>query len=305
MSGTILISSNLIVDDIQLSDGSEMGLRPGGAALWAALGARAFWPDVTMLAGVGEDFDEVFGDIVATNGLRPEAHVVRDAHTIRSRLSYAAEDDRTERPDFGPDHFERMQVTVAEAPAVLLPAAGTYVFRDLWPNFWADLAARRSTLGTIFWELQGDAARADLWDDIAALLPLVDIFSLNLAEAEAIFGAVAPEEVVARLQEEGAATVVLRMGADGAIAADASRAIMVSPAEGPVTDVTGGGNSFCGGFLAGFVATGGDLDAAARAGAASAARAIAQYGPPPPAEPGEAERLAATAAVRDLQGMGQ
>jgi sugar/nucleoside kinase (ribokinase family) len=64
-----------------------------------------------------------------------------------------------------------------------------------------------------------------------------------------------------------------------------------------VVDVTGGGNAFCGGFLAGWCIRPGDLEHAGRCAAASAALAIAQIGLPAATHLREAPRLAARAQV--------
>jgi pfkB family carbohydrate kinase len=293
----IIISSNLIVDDIWLADGSHQGEFPGGAALWAAIGACHFWPQVGILAGVGADCDRIFGTLVHRFGLMADGHLRRDDFCIRSRLAYQAEDQRSETPVFGGDHFTRIQVTLSAAPQALLPAAGTYVFRDLWGPFWQDVRQGRDRLGTLFWELQGDAARPDCLPAIRDLLPLVDVFSLNAGEATALTG-MPPADAVAHLLEDGAPVVVLREGADGALVATPHQRFRVLPAPGPVVDVTGGGNAFCGGFLAGLVAHPGDLPRAARSAAAAAALILRQFGPPPNCDIVAAKDLAATVALR-------
>ena len=72
------------------------------------------------------------------------------------------------------------------------------------------------------------------------------------------------------------------MGADGAFVATPDRRLRVTPPPVPVVDVTGGGNAFCGGFLAGWLLRPGDAEHAARCAAASAAHALGQFGPANP-----------------------
>ena len=68
-----------------------------------------------------------------------------------------------------------------------------------------------------------------------------------------------------------------------------------------MVDVTGGGNSFRGGFLAGSCQKPGDLEHAAGCGAAAAAICIARYGLPKPSQLLNAPALAARAGTVSKQ----
>lgn len=291
----ILVSTNIIVDDVWLADGTHKGFILGGAAVWAAVGARAWWPEVGIIAGVGDDLEAVSGGQLRAFGLRPDGELSRDPHTIRSKLVYLPDGERTETPAFGPEHFARLQATPADFPATLLPAAGTYIFRDLWPEFWRTYRHRRTQLGVTLWELQADVAEARHWPDVRALLPELDIVSLNRSEAKGLLGIDDAEDAAKALLDAGARAVVLRMGAEGALIAMQSERVTLTPPASNVIDVTGGGNSFCGGFLAGWCQKPGDLEHAARCGAAAAAICIAQYGLPKPSHLADAPALAARA----------
>ncbi|MCX5494022.1 carbohydrate kinase family protein [Kaistia dalseonensis] len=297
MTLPILAMTNLIIDDLWLADGTHHPATLGGAVVYAATAAAFWWPEVAMITGVGSDLEKVTRGRLRDFGLRTEGEIVRDKHTIQSRLVYFEDGERTETPAYGPDHFAGMELTPDEIPAALLPAAGTYIFRNLWPEFWASYETRRGDLGTTLWELQGDVAEIRHWPAIRAILPSVDIFSLNLTEARGILGIDDPDAILRELNRAGARTVVLRMGGEGALIGDAHRQLRLRPPPTPVIDVTGGGNAFCGGFLAGWCLKPGDLEHAARCAAASAARALAQYGP---ANPRERAGLAALAATTEI-----
>ena len=297
MTSRLIVSSNLIVDDIVLPGQAAGGTYPGGAVLWAAIGARTAAEFVTVHAGVGPDFEELFGVIFDRLGLSRDGLAHLDAPTIRSRLVYEAEDRRTETPVHGPDHFARMQVSLSSVPAGIFPVDGTYIFRDLWPDYWRDVARLRVDLGTILWELQGDAARPEDLTEVSNRLAFVDILSLNRAEAMSLTSAVDSSRALDRLLACGAKAVVLREGADGAIIATSSERFRVLPPPGPVIDVTGGGNAFSGGFLAGFVAHAGNLERAAQAGAAAAAIVLRQFGVPDAIDQQDAARTAWQASI--------
>ena len=302
MSGVapIVILSNIIIDDVWLADGTHQGHSLGGAAVWAAMGASAWWTRVGIAAGVGADLATVTAGKLREFGLLTNGEQVRHAHTIQSRLAYAPDGSRIETPTFGAGHFRDMQLTPADIAPSLIPAAGTYVFRDLWPEFWQAFGNQRRNLGFTLWELQGDIAAPELWPEIRDLLPEVDIVSMNLTEGQGLLGSRDPAVQSRLLLQGGAHTVIIRMGADGALISSRSRSLRLTPPSTLVVDVTGGGNAFCGGFLAGWCIRPGDLEYAGRCAAGSAALAIAQIGLPAATDLREAPRLAARARIEDV-----
>ena len=274
----LLVLSNVIVDEIVLPDGGTRTAL-GGAGTYAAIGAASWWPLVSIVAGVGRDLRQFTVEDLPF--LRPESMglLLRDEYTIRTRIEYLADGERREMPLLGLEHFERMQITPDDVPDTLLPAAGTYCFRDLSPPFWQALIRRVMQLGVTLWELQGSAATAKSWPELQRLLPHIDIFSLNLPEARRLFGAREIHQIVSDLLIAGADVIVLRMGAQGAVLADRRTRLRLQPPPAPIIDVTGAGNSFCGAFLAAWCATH-DLEQAGRAAAAAAACCMADFGPP-------------------------
>jgi ribokinase len=99
-----------------------------------------------------------------------------------------------------------------------------------------------------------------------ALLPLVDVLILNRGEAQALG------------DTGGARALVLTLGADGALVADANgeERIPAEPA-GPIVDTTGAGDALAG-VLAARLAFGDDLRAAARAGVRAAGITVTRRG---------------------------
>ncbi len=281
MTAPVLVLTNIIIDDLWFADGSNLPNTLGGAATYAAIAARLWWDEVAIVTGVGTDLEEVTKGKFIASGLRDEGHLRRSPYTIQSRLVYRADGSRTETPAYGPEHFASLQVLPEDIPASLLPAAGTYVFRDLDMPYWDSLRNVRDRLGTVLWELQDDRI-AGRWPEIAALMPMVELFSCNLSEARSLFADPRPEAICDEVLATGIKAFVLRMGADGAWVATPNQRLRVTPPPAPVVDVTGGGNAFCGGFLAGWLLHPGDAEFAARCAAASAAHALGQFGPANP-----------------------
>jgi sugar/nucleoside kinase (ribokinase family) len=297
MRAPIVVLTNIIIDDVWLADGRHFPNTLGGAAVYAAVGAKLWWDEVGIVAGVGSDLADVTAGQLDTFGLRPDGYLVRGPNSIQSRLVYQPDGTRTETPYYGREHFEQLQFLPRDIPDTLLPAAGTYIFRDLEPAFWADIRKIRSSLGVVMWELQDDAAFPQHWQAIRDLLGLADLFSLNAAEACRLFNTTNPEQALDHLLAAGPSAVVLRMGAEGAIIALKNRRFRVIPPPAEVVDVTGGGNAFTGGFLAGWISGFGYPETAARFAAAAAAHALGQYGPADPRHRQQAREWAGAATI--------
>ena len=299
----LLAMSNVIIDIVTERDGTVRPAIAGGEGLYAALAMACWWPRVGLVAGVGADFAAISAGITQAYDLLPDTLIVRDSHSIRSELVYHADGNgRTERALFGPEHFARMDVTPDQIASHVLPAGGTYFFRDDDPGFWSGIAARRDALGVLLWEVDCRMTRAGTPARFAARAAQVDIVSLNLDEARELLGdGRGPVDLFGALCALAPSVMILRMGSRGAFVGCAGGEwLHIAPPPHPVIDPTGGGNAFTGGFLAGLCQRPGDLHHAGRCAATAAACAIAQRGPPPPPERALLDRLYKATVVRNF-----
>jgi len=119
-----------------------------------------------------------------------------------------------------------------------------------------------------------------------AALPLVDIVSPNLLEAQTLYGEPDPAALVRAMLDDGAPVAVLRMGERGSIAGRRGDPDLLRVPAVPVeaiVDQTGAGNTYCGAFLVGWCETR-DLAQASCWGAVAASFALESTGvadPPP------------------------
>lgn len=90
------------------------------------------------------------------------------------------------------------------------------------------------------------------WRGVHQLLPLVDVFLPNEAEAQAITGADSAEEA-AEMLSRVCRTVAVKMGGRGALARSGQQLVRVSPPDVIVVDTVGAGDTFDAGFLYGFL----------------------------------------------------
>ncbi len=275
--------ANIISDDLILPDGTQRVGLLGGAGTYAAAGMRLWSNAVGIVSGVGEDFDALLGGWFRQNGIDTRGLDVRAPQTPHSTINYASDDERVEDPQFGPEHFKRMEPTLADLPPAYHAARGLYLFRDADPGYWDlvyDFQASTARRPVVVWELHAGAADARQWDAAEAILARIDLVSLNVAEARALCSLADPRDIVRKLLGAGVGAVALRLGAEGTIAADreARWHIPIYPVE--VADVTGAGNAFTGGFLVGYCMSGGDVRRAGCCGAAAASFMLEQFGPP-------------------------
>jgi len=297
----LLAISNVIIDSVKDENGNIQAPIAGGAGLYAAIAMAHVWPKVALLAGVGKDFDKVTNNIADEYNFFRSGCIVRDRYSIQSQLTYYSDGSRTEVPTYGQKHFSKMQMYPSDIPNKLLPAIGTYIFRDLDCQFWTEILAIRKKLGLILWELDDSVTIPNNLKRISEIAKVVDIVSFNLAEASQLFSTSNPEILVQCLLDLGAPNIILRMGSKGALIANQISSFHIHPPLHPVVDVTGGGNSFSAGFLAGLCQDNSNILCAARYAAASAAIAIAHRGPPSRPLPSLFSKLYAASEIEKSQ----
>ena len=106
---------------------------------------------------------------------------------------------------------------------------------------------------------------------------LSDIFLPSLEDMQLLLGPVDADAVVDWGHQQGAKTVVLKLGADGCLASDGEQRTLIAGRPATLVDATGAGDCFCGNFLA-RVAAGDSVFDAARFANAAASLAVQGFG---------------------------
>jgi 2-dehydro-3-deoxygluconokinase len=112
---------------------------------------------------------------------------------------------------------------------------------------------------------------------ITQAVGLCDVFLPSLEDMQSLIGLSAPDAIVDWSHQQGAATVVLKLGADGCLVSDGHRRKQLAGRKVPVIDATGAGDCFCGNFLAG-LASGVSPFEAAKAANIAASLAVQGFG---------------------------
>ena len=274
--------SNLIIDDIVFPDGRTSMNVLGGGGLHALVGMRVWSGSLGYAAAVGPDLAEQHRQALNAFGVDVRGLAVRpDTKTARAWQLFEWDDYRTEIFRTSMADFRQNKVQLADLPADYRAAKGFHVQWGKLPEQIALVSALRASNPGIKLVLEVSPANFDepeaLWRQ---LLPQMDLISPDREESEAITGRSDPHDICATYIDWGVPLVALRMGASGSLvyAADGARwELPAVPTE--IVDVTGAGNSYCGGFTVGLGDGLSPFDASLRA-AVSASFALEQLGLP-------------------------
>jgi len=277
----VVVIGNLTIDDIVHANGETTMASPGGNSLHAATGARIWGVSVGVVARVSPDFpaaalDRLRQAGIDTTGLRPIA-----GPTVRNWVVYEEDGRRSWVYRTPPER----SLEVAPLP-------------DDLPTEWAGSHGRTPVVhvaampfssavrivehvrasGPAVVALDTHEAWAFGRAEVLALARQVDVFLPSREELEGIVGYDDPERACRELMGEGVPAVVVKCGSAGAfVGTSPGRVSKIAAAEVDVVDVTGAGDSFCGGLAAG-LALGEELVVAAQRGAATAGAALGASG---------------------------
>lgn len=280
MSPELAVLGNLIVDDVVSEDGTTRLGQPGGAALYAALGARLWGIDVGLASVVGADYPDSVLNLLQESGvdlagLRRVAgpglrtwllHEGRRRQVVH-HLDAPPHDAMSPRPSELPSQWRPAAVHLAPMPLAtqklwLTALDGTGALVSLDPYELVDEQTLPGCRATF--------RRADV------LLLSEDELLLQGALDE-------PRACLPRLVDPTDADrprfVILKRGARGGLALDSAAGTFLEwPARSAaVVDTTGAGDAFAGGLLAGLLRSQ-PLAAALRQATVSASFALEAHG---------------------------
>lgn len=279
--------SNLIIDDIVLPDGRTYMNTLGGAGLHALVGMRLWSEALGYAAVAGTDLSAKHRRALARFGVDTQGLIVRrDYRTARAWQVFEPDERRIEvfRTDL--EDFERQKITLSELPDAYRRARGFHIQWGSLSEIERVVDALRAANPDVVTVLEtGPDHLQQPPDAFQSLLPRLTLFSPDRDEAATITGRADPGDMCRVLLDWGAPLVALRMGEQGSL-------LMSNSGDGPpgvawrlptapatIVDVTGAGNSYCGGFLTGLGDGLSPLESGLRA-VVSASFALEQFGLP-------------------------
>jgi sugar/nucleoside kinase (ribokinase family) len=239
----ILVVGSVALDSVRTPFG-EVVEALGGSASYFSLSASHFAP-VRIVAVVGEDFPREHRVLFESRGVDLSGLETAPGRTFRWRGEYSAE--------LGHAHTLETQLNVFSAFHPRLDdrdRSCPYVFLanidpDLQLEVLGQMREPRLTLSDTmnYW-----IARKP--DRVLEVLRQVDVALLNEEEARALAGETQLVRAADRLLEQGARAVIVKKGEHGALYRSREERFITPayPVEA-LTDPTGAGDSFAGGFL--------------------------------------------------------
>jgi len=290
----------------------RMSLEIGGSASITAVAAARLGLRVALVAAVGRDAAGTFMlDALASEGVDVSAVAIRDGLATGMTVALSRGGDRAILTALG----AMDSLTAADIPSSLFArtrhvhVSSYFLQSGLWKGLPDLLRGARDAGATVSLDPNWDPA--ETWDQgLSGLCEHLDVLLPNDAEAAALAGAHAaatgPADAATMTAADAARTltaagpaVVVKMGADGALAAFPDGQFLRVPAVPDVTpvDTVGAGDSFDAGYLAATL-WGWDTRQALALGAACGALSTRRAG----GTTAQATREEAIAAASDLLG---
>lgn len=275
MSYTLSIFGNLTIDDIVLYDTGQLFLeRCGGDALYAAIGARVWEAVPTVVCRIGNNYPE--SELQKLPELGIKTSLIRvDSNDIRNWALYEPGGARQFINHLSSGMNADMSIHGDEIAEDTLAADGYHV-APMPTEQQQSVIHRLNGRGLISWDPYFNSLLDATGRKMAyELLEYVDLFLPSKEEAVAIFQSDDITEAARSFADAGPKVVAIKMSNRGSLVYEKSTNaffhIPVYPSV--IIDPTGAGDSYCGGFLAGYMKTG-DAVAAACYGTVSASYVI-------------------------------
>jgi sugar/nucleoside kinase (ribokinase family)/fructoselysine-6-P-deglycase FrlB-like protein len=277
----VVVVGNMTIDDIVHANGGTTMASPGGNTLHAATGARIWGVTVGVVARVGADFPAAVLDRLRDAGINTLGLHRIAGPTVRNWVVYEEDGRRSWVYRTPPERSLEVAPRPEDLPAEWTGQHGRAPIVHVASMPFASavrivehVRASGRAVVTLDTHEAWTVGRAEFF----ALARQVDVFLPSREELVPIVGYDDPERACRELLEEGLLAVVVKCGSAGAVLGTSQgRVSSIAAAEVDVADVTGAGDSFCGGLAAG-LALGEELVVAAQRGAATAGAALGASG---------------------------
>lgn len=266
----VSILGYLSIDALSHGDGAALR-QPGGAALYAALGATLAGAQTDIAASVGPDWPEAWTAALIAMGIGTEGITQRDHPTRRTRIRHA--DGMRQSQHFG--QADWLAATMAHRPDPARTKAGVLVATPMPVDALSDILA----------VAQGRPVIADTSEWVAAsqaealrgALPGLAVFAPSLEETRLLCPGLGDDDAALALAARGPC-IVQKRGAQGLVVALGATLHRLPAHPTTVIDPTGAGDATVGAIAAGLAYALPPLEAA-RAALAAGARAVSGLGP--------------------------
>jgi len=256
-----------MLDKVIFLDGSKSDRENiGGPATFAYSGVRIWMDSVMQCSNVGADYETLFTPWLKENNVETVGfkiicdrcnHVIM--HFVDKSGAHASRLDCEETEevhwlkndawqDFG---YMKTSPEQIEAFTKGTNVKGVYVAQNADRTFWKKLSDIKKRDGfKLMWEIEAPWSFKHYLKDIKEICQdSVDIFSINIEEAQHLFECEGDTACINGLQELDVDMTLFRVGNRGLYVVTKDNAVYLPPAPGPVVDPTGCGNTSTGAAL--------------------------------------------------------
>lgn len=267
-----IAAGNVMLDHVHFADGSGNDRETvGGPATFAYSGIKMWTDNVIQCSRLGEDYHTLFDpwvekNQVDTRGLQVVCDMCNHTYLIYADKNGGMNPDllnkeRTEKnaslnpllmrgtrwEDFGfmktsPEDFERFTKEGG--------VKGLYLAQNCDRTYWNKVKKIKERDGfKMMWELEGSVAYPEFLENVKYACEIADLFSLNITEAQRLFGVEGDEACIEQIQKLPVEYTLFRIGERGAYSVTPDAVYYLPPAPCTVVDPTGCGNTSTGSAL--------------------------------------------------------
>lgn len=254
---SILTIGELTLDDVVVEDRDVDWKQPGGGALYSAIGAALWNTEPAICSTVGVDYPPTLFDQLTEAGIDLTAvRQTRECNSLGLWLLYESSGARHQFEKSAGGSFRQLDALRPRADQLASTPAGIHLAPQSSQGHAAALADFAGSHAVITLDLLIEPfidARSYTEEDF---LHRVDAFLPSVAEVVDLWGHDDIDVLRRQLSRLGFdGILVIKRGPLGVDVATSREVVRVPAAPSEVLDVTGAGDAFCGGFLAGLIAT--------------------------------------------------
>lgn len=257
-TGPLLSIGELTLDDVVIEDQCVDWKQAGGGALYSAVGAALWTEQAAICSTVGPDYPAELLDEMATAGIDLSAVRRTDkCNSLGLWLLYESSGARHQFEKAAGGTFLQLDALRPGASELDVVPAGVHLAPQSSQGHAAAIADFHDSPVVITLDLLVEPYIDATRYTAANFLHRVNAFLPSAAEVRALWRHDDIRVLRAQLNRVGFKGILaIKHGPQGVDVATSAEIVRVPAVSSQVVDVTGAGDAFCGGFLAGLIATG-------------------------------------------------
>jgi sugar/nucleoside kinase (ribokinase family) len=252
-----IVAGNVMIDSVYFANKSENKNQLGGPAIFAYSGVNLWTDNALLVSNVGRDFYDYFNDWIRTNNVSDAGILVKTDYSNHMQLEYIKDgnyvNDEKELVDRVWENLGYLKITPEDIEAHTINGGikGLYIAQNCDSVIWDKLGViKERDKFKIMWEIEAPYAKEKYIDKVIHALSYTDVFSINLKEAQNLFGTLVEEEIIEQMKQLPTDMIIFRVGERGLYTIHKNKHYFHPTITiGKVIDPTGCGNASTGAAL--------------------------------------------------------